>query len=239
MTRAATAARGALAALTFGFVAHAGAQTADPAQAGRTVYDTHCAVCHAGNLRGGQSPPLAGEAFLARWGTRSARELLSLVQASMPPGVAGLLTDRESAQVVQYMLERNGAPAGGDALAAAAERPIDELLQRTPRATAAAAPAAPAAQPASEAPPLGVLVPGTVEDFAPLTADTLRDPAPADWPMIRRDYSASNYSPLDEITPANVAGLQLQWVFPMGDRGRRDRPSGTPIAAAGRRRSRA
>src|SRR5690606_1007676 len=135
MTRAATAARGALAALTLGCFTHAAAQSGDQAQAGRTIYDTHCAVCHAVNLRGGQSPPLAGEAFLARWGTRSARELLSLVQASMPPGVAGLLSDREYADVVHYMLERNGAPAGSEALTAAADRPIGDLLQGAARAT--------------------------------------------------------------------------------------------------------
>ena len=60
---------------------------------------------------------------------------------------------------------------------------------------------------------------GTVEDFVPLTDQTLRNPAPGDWPMIRRDYSASSFSPFDDITAGNVGQLQLAWIWPMRDGG--------------------
>ena len=238
--------RSTLAALTLGLAAHAAAQTytAEQADAGSALYDTNCGVCHGANLTGGQAPPLSGNSFLARWGTHSTRELFVFVQASMPPGIAGLLTDKEYVQVVAHILERNGAPAGGEALTSAVERPINDMLPRVaaPTAVANAAPgAAPAAaatttvvDPGARPPPpntLGVFVAGTVENFAPLTAEQLKNPAPGDWPMIRRDYSASNYSPLEEITPANVERLQLKWVFPMGDRDGRDQPA--PIAYRG------
>ena len=65
----------------------------------------------------------------------------------------------------------------------------------------------------------------------PLSDEKIRNPDPGDWPMIRRDYEASNYSPLDEITPQNVASLQLAWVWSMADRDGRDEPA--PIAYDG------
>jgi alcohol dehydrogenase (cytochrome c) len=37
--------------------------------------------------------------------------------------------------------------------------------------------------------------------------------------MLRRDFSATSYSPLDEITAANANELQLEWVWPMRDGG--------------------
>ncbi|HET7925208.1 MAG TPA: PQQ-binding-like beta-propeller repeat protein, partial [Rhodanobacteraceae bacterium] len=67
--------------------------------------------------------------------------------------------------------------------------------------------------------PTGLLVRGTVENFQPLTDQVLRNPAPGDWPMIRRDYSATSFSPLDDITAGNVAQLQLAWIWPMRDGG--------------------
>ena len=37
----------------------------------------------------------------------------------------------------------------------------------------------------------------------------LRKPDPGDWLMIRRDYSASDYSPLNQITKDNVKDFRL------------------------------
>ena len=47
----------------------------------------------------------------------------------------------------------------------------------------------------------------------------LRNPDPDDWLMIRRDYHASNYSPLNQITRDNVKDLRLQWVWAMNEGG--------------------
>ena len=45
----------------------------------------------------------------------------------------------------------------------------------------------------------------------------LRNPDPSDWLMIRHDYHANNYSPLNQITTQNVKDLQLQWVWAMNE----------------------
>lgn len=61
----------------------------------------------------------------------------------------------------------------------------------------------------------------TVEDlmqsFVPITDEMLEDPDPEDWLMIRRDYHAHSYSPLNGITGDNVADLRLEWVWQMND----------------------
>ena len=40
--------------------------------------------------------------------------------------------------------------------------------------------------------------------------------APGDWPLINRDLNANRYSPLTEITTANVATLAPSWTYKLG-----------------------
>src|SRR5512139_1240246 len=40
--------------------------------------------------------------------------------------------------------------------------------------------------------------------------------APGDWPLINRDLSADRFSPLAEITTANVATLAPSWTYKLG-----------------------
>jgi alcohol dehydrogenase (cytochrome c) len=56
-----------------------------------------------------------------------------------------------------------------------------------------------------------------MRDFVPVTDEMLRNPDPADWPMMRGNYAAHSYSPLDQINAGNVGGLQLEWVWNMLD----------------------
>ncbi len=69
------------------------------------------------------------------------------------------------------------------------------------------------------APPVGITVAGEVKNYVPVTDAMLRTPEPDDWLMIRRDYHASNYSPLNQITTDNVKDLRLQWVWAMNEGG--------------------
>ncbi len=67
--------------------------------------------------------------------------------------------------------------------------------------------------------PLGLLVAGQVKNYVPVTDEMLRNPDPGDWLMIRRNYQAHSYSPLNSITTANVKDLRLEWVWAMNDGG--------------------
>jgi PQQ-dependent dehydrogenase (methanol/ethanol family) len=52
-----------------------------------------------------------------------------------------------------------------------------------------------------------------------------QQPADGEWPMAARDHANTRYSPLGEITPANVAGLKLVFSFSMGvERGQEAAP---------------
>jgi alcohol dehydrogenase (cytochrome c) len=46
-----------------------------------------------------------------------------------------------------------------------------------------------------------------------VTAERLKNPEPGNWLMIRRTYDGWGYSPLDQITPANVKRLKPVWVM--------------------------
>lgn len=46
--------------------------------------------------------------------------------------------------------------------------------------------------------------------------------AGSDWPAYGGTYSAQRYSPLDQITPQNVAGLERAWIYHTGDLPRSD-----------------
>jgi alcohol dehydrogenase (cytochrome c) len=73
----------------------------------------------------------------------------------------------------------------------------------------------------AEAPPqpLGLTVTGEVQNYVPVTDAMLKNPDPGDWLMIRRDYHASDYSPLNQITRDNVKDLQLVFQSPMNEGG--------------------
>src|SRR5499427_9408859 len=72
----------------------------------------------------------------------------------------------------------------------------------------------------TEAPAAATPVPGPMPDvlqkYAPVTAARLRQPEDANWLLFRRTYDGWGYSPLAQITPANVGGLQLVWSFATG-----------------------
>jgi alcohol dehydrogenase (cytochrome c) len=48
-----------------------------------------------------------------------------------------------------------------------------------------------------------------------LPAAALLHPAPDTWPMYNGDYSGRRYSPLTQITTANVKALSLAWIYEM------------------------
>src|SRR5262245_55042379 len=52
--------------------------------------------------------------------------------------------------------------------------------------------------------PVGLTVTGEVQNYVPVTDAMLKNPDAGDWLMIRRDYHASDYSPLTQITKDNV-----------------------------------
>jgi len=207
----------------------AGRYTAAQAAAGRTTYQAQCASCHQPDLKGqGDAAQLAGSEFIEAWGRRSTRELLSFMQLTMPPARPGALSQEEYTNVAAFILQSNGAPAGNQPLTATTDIAINTIATGQAPAVAAAAPGQRGAAPAAAAgqgrgrgaaPPTGITVAGEVKNYVPVTDAMLRNPDPGDWLVIRRDYRASNYSPLNQITRDNVKDLRLQWVWAMNEGG--------------------
>ncbi len=68
-------------------------------------------------------------------------------------------------------------------------------------------------QPAGPAMP----VPKVLQNYQPVTAERLKNPEDGNWLSIRRTYDGWGYSPLTQITPANVKQLKPVWVFSTGE----------------------
>jgi alcohol dehydrogenase (cytochrome c) len=81
---------------------------------------------------------------------------------------------------------------------------------------AALASAAAAVAVAQQPAPSGVPVPAALQNYKPVDAARLKGPGDGEWLMIRRTYDGWGYSPLDQITPANVSRLQPEWSFSTG-----------------------
>lgn len=184
------------------------------ASAGRAAYEQSCAACHTATLQGSfEAPELAGPNFLNRWSPRSVRELIDYMRTTMPPSGARLSDDAYT-KIVAYILEQNGFEAG-EALAAATPAPLGAPSGSPVRPTAARADPPTPPAPATETSDPGWT--GTVPRYTSVTDAMLRDPPSDDWLMFRRTYDGWGYSPLAEITTANVADLELAWVWSMAD----------------------
>jgi alcohol dehydrogenase (cytochrome c) len=69
--------------------------------------------------------------------------------------------------------------------------------------------------PASNTPMPGP-VPDILQNYVPVTAERLQNPEDGNWLLFRRTYDGWGYSPLSQITAANVANLRLVWSFATG-----------------------
>jgi alcohol dehydrogenase (cytochrome c) len=201
-------------------------QTLKQAEAGRTAYQAKCSGCHAPDMSGNEGPPLTGSAFMTSWARRTAGDLIQSVQ-TMPPGNAGSLGQETYLNLAAFILAANGATPGDMPLAAGATFSIRAIANGRP---AIAIRPGVGNAPAPATGPKGLTVKGEVKNYLPMTDAMLRDPAPGDWPMIRRNYQAWSYSPLTDITSGNVKQLQLAWVWAMNE-GSANEP--TPIVHDG------
>jgi len=173
---------------------------ASQAEAGATAFSTNCAACHGANLEGTTlGPILSGFAFLQRWSTQTPALLLGNIQSNMPPGGNEGISEEDYINIVAHILGVNGVDAVTDALTASTDFAIAENISRIVQQR----------QRAEPEPPQGLTVAGNVDDFVPfvpITDAMLENPDPADWPMIRRNYQAHSYSPLDQI---NTSMLEI------------------------------
>jgi mono/diheme cytochrome c family protein len=95
-----------------------GVYTAAQAERGKAVYAGHCARCHGDDLGATRAYPLAGERFMDHWEAHTLEHLFRRIRDTMPPGGdAGTVGENDKRDVMAYLLQQNGFPAGSAELA--------------------------------------------------------------------------------------------------------------------------
>lgn len=90
-----------------------GVYTADQAKRGADAYAKICASCHGDGLEGeGQTPPLKGAEFTGNWNKQVVDDLFEIVKATMPADKPGSLSRAQNADILSYIFQANGFPAG-------------------------------------------------------------------------------------------------------------------------------
>ena len=132
-----------------------GVFTAAQAEAGRTTYENTCGKCHTYRLLGrdgsegelppvdslpasyqefirktNRVPPLAGKAFLSRWGEKTVAQLIARFQitATDPSFQFQGMDDDSTVNITAYVLQVNGAKAGTQKLTRTTSAVINSLV---------------------------------------------------------------------------------------------------------------
>jgi mono/diheme cytochrome c family protein len=96
-----------------------GVYTTAQAARGASQYSEGCSACHAADLRGNSNAPsLLGLSFLFVWETRSLEEFFTTIRTRMPTNAPNSLPVTSYLDIVAYVLEANGFPAGPSELRA-------------------------------------------------------------------------------------------------------------------------
>ena len=86
------------------------------ATAGAAVYATSCAMCHGADLKGQAGPALLGQAFAAPGNKYTVGSVFTEIAQQMPVSAPSSLTHEQYADIMAYILSKNGYPAGTVAL---------------------------------------------------------------------------------------------------------------------------
>jgi mono/diheme cytochrome c family protein len=90
----------------------AGWYTAAQAVNGAKAYQKTCAGCHGANLQGGMGPALVGKKFWLTYGGKKISTLWSAVHTQMPMMAPGSVSAKNSVNIMAFLLQKNGLPAG-------------------------------------------------------------------------------------------------------------------------------
>ena len=178
------------------------------ASRGQGLYMTHCAECHGSALEGAVAGALSGPTFRVTWSRPNVTvdDLHFIVSTTMPVLQGGTLTEAEYLQVLAFILQGNGVPAGTQALR------LDREYLAAIRMASAADVSLSAAPEFIEG-ERGLIPDGT----GPSGQDLLSaDENGADWLYHTRTYQGTRYSPLSQISVENVENIRPQCIYQMG-----------------------
>jgi mono/diheme cytochrome c family protein len=93
--------------------------TAPQAARGKDAYLAECSACHSEDLGGsGYAPALKGSEFAAAWNDKTVGDFFDRIRRLMPPDSPGSLPADKYRDIIAYVLQSNGFPAGDQELSA-------------------------------------------------------------------------------------------------------------------------
>ena len=104
-----------------------GVFTAEQATRGKEKATAECSACHGAELKGDLAPALTGESFIGHWYDAPLGELSLRITATMPASAPGSLKPEEYADIIAYILQANGFPAGSETLKVQPPEPLDAI----------------------------------------------------------------------------------------------------------------
>jgi polar amino acid transport system substrate-binding protein len=96
-----------------------GLYTKAQADGAKKQFDKICADCHPFTVAAKKKPkdlPLGEEPFFEQWTGRPLTELVTLIALTMPNDGSAVVTEEEAVDLVAYILQQNGYPAGSKPL---------------------------------------------------------------------------------------------------------------------------
>jgi mono/diheme cytochrome c family protein len=76
-----------------------------------------CSRCHSETLEGGDfGPPVVGTAFWEQWNGKTLSDVFASIRETMPQDNPGRLSPSQTADVVAFLMKKNGFPSGDAAL---------------------------------------------------------------------------------------------------------------------------
>lgn len=179
--------------------------TTAQAERGGAVYAEQCASCHGQYLDDGAfGPPLTGLEFRTKWGQQSAEPLYAYSATRMPPSAPGSLGDQRYTDLMAFILQENGSPAGSRELLTDGESLKTMAAPRWPRPMGGGI-----ARGVTMPPPPPR--PNPLDRITPVTDAMLTRPPDGEWLSWRRTYDAYGFSPLKKINRSNVQDLRVAW----------------------------
>jgi mono/diheme cytochrome c family protein len=110
-----------------------GVYTTAQATHGQEVYVAACSGCHGKDLKGiRDNRALVGDRFWQDWGEDSLGTLFEVVQRTMPRNKAGSLPAQDYLDIIAYVLQQNGYPAGSRELSATTVGPVWVMRKEGP-----------------------------------------------------------------------------------------------------------
>jgi len=110
-----------------------GVYSEEQAKRGRTTYSEHCLECHGRDLRGDvENRPLTGGEFFSNWDGLPVLTLFDRIKNTMPGDTPGTLSRQQVADILAFVLQFDGLPAGKAELGTRAEV-LQQIRIETPK----------------------------------------------------------------------------------------------------------